>query len=106
MIKRESDRRPSWGVCSSGRFLFVEFFSDKMISYSGFSATYRVVPRGKETFVPAYPFVFVKTFFFPQKPMSIHLIYFSRYEKKTARKKLLGATQRCTCVTIYLTVIE
>lgn len=44
-IKRESDRRPSWEVCSSGRFLFVKFTSDGSVSYSGFSATYRVVPR-------------------------------------------------------------
>ena len=63
-IKRESDRQPSWGVCSSGRFLFVKFTSDGSVSHSGFSATYRVVPRGKETFMPAYPFIFVKTYFF------------------------------------------
>ena len=56
-IKSESGHQPSWGVCSSGRFLFVRFTSYGLSPISGFSATYRVVPRGKETFVCLCPHI-------------------------------------------------
>ena len=46
-IKRESGYQPSWGVCSSGRFLFVKFTTDSSATYSGFSATYQAVSHGK-----------------------------------------------------------
>ena len=56
-IKRESGNQSSWGVCSSGRFLFVKFTTDSIVTRQGFSATYRVVPRGKETSVCLSPHI-------------------------------------------------
>ena len=46
-IARKSGYQPPWGVCSSGRFLFVKFTTDGSVTQSGFSATYRVVSHGK-----------------------------------------------------------
>lgn len=49
-IKRESGYQSSWGVCSSGRFLFVKFTTDSSATRQGFSATYRVVPRASNVY--------------------------------------------------------
>ncbi|PFX27261.1 Oncoprotein-induced transcript 3 protein [Stylophora pistillata] len=44
-ITSKNGYQQPWGVCSSGRFLFVQFTTDGSVTYSGFSATYQAVPH-------------------------------------------------------------
>lgn len=54
-IARQDGYQQPWGVCSSGRFLFVQFTTDGSVTDSGFSATYQAVPQGKKKSVSPYP---------------------------------------------------